>query len=80
MASLRVMNSKGDRAIVWDAEKLTQGQKEAQAAVKEAERIFAEERARGATAFRVTPGQLAEKLARFESDADTVIVPRIAGG
>ena len=81
MAQLRIMSSRGDKTVTWDAEKIDLGDPEAVAAVREAERIFNEERARGATAFKVEPGKPAERLDNFEKTAEqTVIVPRIAGG
>lgn len=54
---------------------------EAVAAIREAERIFARERARGATAFRVEVGKLAERLEQFDPQAAQIImIPRVAGG
>ena len=81
MAQLRIMSSRGDKTVTWDAEKVDLGDPEAVAAVREAERIFNEERARGATAFKVEPGKPAERLDNFDKTVEqTVIVPRIAGG
>jgi len=81
MAQLRIMSSRGDKTVTWDAEKIDLGDPEAVAAVREAERIFNEERARGATAFKVEPGKPAERLDNFDKTVEqTVIVPRIAGG
>ena len=81
MAQLRIMSSRGDKTVTWDAEKIDLGDPEAVAAVREAERIFNEERARGATAFKVDPGKPAERLDNFDKTVEqTVIVPRIAGG
>ena len=51
------------------------------AAVREAERIFQEQQARGATAFRVAPDKPAERIDEFDPRADEIImVPRVAGG
>ena len=81
MARLRVMSWRGDSMFEWDPRRVATGDPEAEAAVREAERIFSEERARGATAFRVTTGQLGEKIDRFDPDAEQIVmVPRIAGG
>ena len=81
MARLRVMSWRGDMAYVWDQQRAATGDPEAAAAVREAERIFREELARGSTAFRTAPGALGEKITRFDPDAEQiVIVPRIAGG
>ena len=81
MAKLRVLSSQGDTVVEWDANKLERGDLEALAAVREAERIFAEQRARGATAFVVTPNKPAERIDTFDPQAEQVVmVPRIAGG
>ncbi len=81
MAVLRIMNSSGDRSVRWDRGKVQVGDPEAIAAVKEAERLFEEAKARGATGFRVTPGQPAERIERFDPDAEQIIVvPQVAGG
>jgi hypothetical protein len=81
MATLRVLNGGGDRRITWSTEALARGDAEAQAAVREAERIFAHERARGAVAFRVLPGAPAERLEALDPQAeDTVLIPPMVGG
>jgi hypothetical protein len=49
--------------------------------VREAERIFAEHRAQGSTAFAVKPGERPRVIEVFDQEADQIImVPRIAGG
>ena len=53
MGVLRIMSRRGDDRVAWDQEKVAVGDPEAVAAIREAERIFAQERARGATAFTV---------------------------
>ena len=81
MAVLRVLSRLGDSKYEWDAARVLQGDAEAVAAVREAERIFAEQRARGATAFRVWPGRPAQRLDSFDPEAEhVVVVPRVAGG
>jgi hypothetical protein len=81
MAVLRVLSRRGDTTYEWDVARVRQGDAEALAAVREAERIFAEQRARGATAFRVRPGRPADRLDCFDTQAEhIVIVPRVAGG
>ena len=81
MAVLRIMNSSGDRSVRWDREGVEVGDPEAIAAVREAERLFEEARARGATGFRVTTGKPAERIERFDPDAEQIImVPQVAGG
>jgi hypothetical protein len=81
MAVLRVLSSAGDARYEWDVAGVQSGDAEAMAAVQEAERIFTQQRARGATAFRVRPGRPAERVDSFDPQAeDVVMVPRIAGG
>lgn len=81
MARLRVMSWRGDSSYEWDPKRVAVGDPESEAAVREAERIFREERARGSTAFRVMPGALGEKIDVFDPNAEqTVMIPRVAGG
>lgn len=81
MSRLRVLDANGDRHISWDAHGLQAGDPEALAAVQEAERIFAEQRARGAQAFRLRRSGAAERLDTFDPEAETIIiVPRVVGG
>jgi hypothetical protein len=81
MGVLRVLSRHGDDRHAWDQSAAVKGDPEAQAAVREAERIFAEARARGATAVRVAPGQAPERLDRFDPEAEQIVlVPRVMGG
>ena len=81
MAKMRVLSARGDTIIEWDGRKVEAGEAEALAAVREAERIFAEQRARGATAFSVAPDRPAERIDEFDPKAEQiVVVPRVAGG
>jgi hypothetical protein len=81
MAKLRILSSAGDSIVEWDAARVQQGDPDALAAVREAERIFAEQRARGATAFVVAPDAPARRLDQFDPAAEhVVLVPRVAGG
>ena len=81
MANLRVMSWRGDTRIDYDVEKATAGDAEQAAAVREAERIFREERARGATAFRIDADEQATRIDAFDHSAEQIVmVPRIAGG
>jgi len=81
MAMLRVMSRRGDDRIIWDHERVQANDPEALAAIREAERIFNEERLRGATAFKVEPGKPVERLDKFDRTAEQiVIVPRVVGG
>lgn len=81
MATLRVLNGSGDRRISWNARGFTEGDAEAQAAVREAERIFARERELGGVAFRVRPGAPAERVDTFDPLAEeTMLIPPMVGG
>ncbi|HEX2987878.1 MAG TPA: hypothetical protein VHS06_06880 [Chloroflexota bacterium] len=81
MAKLRILSHQGDTSVEWDVSRAEVGDPEALEAIREAERIFEENRAKGATAFKVEPGKPAEKLERFDQTAEQIImVPRIAGG
>ena len=81
MGMLRVMSRRGDDRISWDSKKLEVHDPEAMAAIREAERIFNEERMKGATAFKVEPGKSIERIDTFDRTAEQiVIVPRVVGG
>ena len=81
MGRLRILSKQGDTAVEWDERALEVGDPEAQEAVREAERIFNLERARGATAFVVKAGERAQKLETFDEKAEQIVlVPRVAGG
>src|SRR5579875_2904044 len=78
---LRVMSRRGDDRVTWDEQKVLAGDPEALAAIREAERIFAQERAKGATAFKVETGKPAERIEQFDRTAEQIImVPRVVGG
>jgi hypothetical protein len=78
---LRVMSRRGDDRVTWDEQKVLAGDPEAIAAIREAERIFAQERAKGATAFKVETGKPAERIEQFDRTAEQIImVPRVVGG
>jgi hypothetical protein len=73
------MSRRGDDRVAWDATKVDDP--EALAAVREAERIFEEERKKGATAFKVEAGKPVERIEKFDRTAEQiVIVPRVVGG
>jgi len=75
------MSRRGDDRLTWDGQKLQAGDAEASAAVREAEKIFAQERAKGATAFRIETGKPIERIEQFDATAEQiVIVPRVVGG
>ena len=78
---LRVMSRRGDDRLTWDQQKATLGDPEALAAIREAERIFEQERARGATAFKVEPGKPVQRIETFDETAEQIVlVPRVVGG
>jgi len=78
---LRVMSRRGDDRLTWDKQKLQAGDAEAAAAVREAEKIFAQERAKGATAFKVQTGKPIERIEQFDATAEQIVmVPRVVGG
>ena len=81
MGMLRVMSRNGDDRVAWDVKKAEVGDLEAQAAVREAERIFSQERARGATAFKVAPGAAPQRIETFDKHAEQIVmIPRVVGG
>ena len=81
MGMLRIMSRRGDDRITWNNSKAETHDAEAIAAVREAERIFTQERAKGATAFKVEPGKPVERIEQFDRTAEQiVIVPRVVGG
>ena len=81
MGMLRVMSRRGDDRVNWDQQKVVEGDLDALAAVREAERIFAQERAKGATAFRVDPGKPIQRIDTFDETAEQIVlVPRVVGG
>lgn len=81
MGMLRIISCRGDDRRLWNEQDALAGDAEAIAALREVERIFARERARGATAFRVEDGKPVERLEQFDRKADQIIlVPRVVGG
>jgi len=81
MGMVRVISKRGDDRVQWNEQDAQAGDPEAMAAIREAERIFAQERARGATAFRVEAGKPTERIEQFDPQAEQIIlVPRVIGG
>ena len=77
---LRVMSRRGDDRVTWDEQKVLEGDPEATAAIREAERIFSQERAKGATAFRLDPGKPAQRIEEFDQTVEQIVlVPRVVG-
>ena len=81
MATLYVLSARGDRRVTWAPKDVEAGDPEAIAAIAEAEAIFARERNRGSSAFKVVNGEPAQRIDVFDGTADEiVIIPRMAGG
>ena len=81
MSVLRVLSRSGDDRYTWTRSSATVDTVEADAAVREAERIFAEQRARGATAVRMAPGKPAARIEKFDPEAEEIVmIPRVIGG
>lgn len=79
MGKLRILSRSGDTTVEWDRREVKDTG--AEEAVRQAERIFKEERAKGATAFKVLPGEPAKKVDEFDPEAEQIVmVPRVAGG
>ena len=81
MGMLRVISRRGDSQITWANTKLEVDDPEALAAVREAERIFQEQRAWGATAFKVEKGHTPVRIDQFDREAEQIVMgPRVVGG
>ena len=81
MGMLRIMSRRGDERVVWDNEKVESNDLDAVAAIREAEHILNQERARGATAFKVESGKPVERIEQFDRTAEQIVmVPRVVGG
>jgi hypothetical protein len=81
MGVLRIMSRRGDDRVAWDVRQVEVGDPEAVAAVREAERIFAEQRAHGATAFKLDKSGGPVRIEEFERTAEQIVmVPRVVGG
>lgn len=81
MGMLRILSRHGDERATWDLSNVAVGDPEALAAVREAERIFNEARAKGATAFTVETDHSIKRMERFDQEAQQIImVPRVVGG
>ena len=81
MGMLRVLSRSGDDRFTWNNAQVEVGDPDAIAAIREAERIFQEQREGGATAVRLAPGKPAERIERFDPEAEQIVmVPRVVGG
>ena len=81
MGMLRRLSQRGDDVVRWDVKRAELGEADAVAAVAEAERIFAEARQRGATAYAVGLGQTPTLIEQFDPQLDEIVLaPRVVGG
>lgn len=81
MGVLRVLSHHGDDRYQWTYPAVLESDEAAAEAIREAERIFAEQRAQGSTAVRVAPGKPAERIDSFDPAAqEIVMIPRVVGG
>lgn len=77
MGMLRIMGRAGDTRVAWP-DIVTDA--EGEAAVREAERIFAEERSRGTRAYEVKGG-VGTEIKEFNKQAEKILlVPPMQGG
>jgi len=81
MGMLRIMSKRGDDRVTWDNQNIAIGDTEADAAVREAKRIFDESRAKGASAFKIDTNKFSTRIETFDPTAEQiVIIPRVVGG
>src|SRR5258706_16248825 len=81
MNVLRVLSRHGDDRFEWSVDAVRTQDPEAVAAVAAAERIFREERARGAVGLRLAPGRPAERIEEIDPATQPIaMVPRRIGG
>jgi hypothetical protein len=81
MGMLRVISHHGDDRVLWDAARVAVGDAEAQEAVREAERIFQQQRERGATAIKTEKHQPPVRISEFDPEAEQIVmIPRVVGG
>jgi hypothetical protein len=81
MGLLRVLSRRGDDRFTWDPHLLELNDSEALRAVQEAERIFREQRERGATAFRIEQARIPVRMDEFDPSVEQIVMlPRVVGG
>jgi len=81
MGMVRVISKQGVDSVQWNEQDAQAGEVEVMAAIREAERFFTHERARGAKAFRVAPSKPTERIEQFDPRAGQIIlVLRVIGG
>jgi hypothetical protein len=74
MGLLRVISKRGDDRLNWNEQDAFASDAEALVAMREAECIFACERARRATAYRLEAGKPVERLEQFDTQATQIII------
>jgi hypothetical protein len=75
------MSRRGDDRVSWDLNLVRTEDPVALAAVREAERIFAQQRMQGATAYKVPTSGAPLRINHFDPEADQIVViPRVVGG
>ena len=81
---IRRMCDRGDAVTAWETGADTATDEEAQAAIREAERIFREAIVRGDVPFAIDADKGTQKLDRWDARAqeadEIVIAPRLMGG
>ena len=81
---MRRLCDQGDAVTSWETGADVEADEEAQAAVREAERIFREALGRGDVPFLVESGKAPKRLERWDAEAreadEIVIAPRLMGG
>lgn len=88
MAKIYVLCSRGHEEVefpsataVMEHPTTKREELDAREAIAEAEALFARERSRGSSAFKLVPGEPAERIDRFDRTAEEImIIPRMAGG
>jgi hypothetical protein len=81
MSVLRVLSHKGDEKRTWSLAAVKAGDPEAEAAVREAERIFTEARAAGASAYVMENGRAKTRIVVFDPSAAFILLaPAVVGG
>jgi hypothetical protein len=74
MGTLRILSTNGHVQYSWDMARVAAGEQAALAALEEARHVFSAQLSTGAAAFLVEPGQLLERITRFDEDAQTIII------
>ena len=81
MGTLCVLSRRGDDRVTWDERLVEMGDPEALAAIREAECIFEEQRAKGAMAVKVETDGTPTRIEHFDQAAERIVMePRVLGG